>query len=38
MEENARTTVDLEQTSDGFMEGWDEEPVTAAADQPEAET
>lgn len=38
MEENARTTVDLEQTSDGFMEGWDEEPVTAEADQPEAET
>ena len=38
MEENTRTTVDLKQTSDGFMEGWDEEPVTAAADQPEAET
>lgn len=38
MEENTSTAVDLEQTSDGFMEGWDEEPVTAAADQPEAET
>lgn len=38
MEENTSTTVDLEQTSDGFMEGWDEEPVTAEADQPEAET
>lgn len=38
MEENTSTAVDLEQTSDGFMEGWDEEPVTAEADQPEAET
>lgn len=37
MEENTNT-MDLEQTSDGFMEGWDEEPVTAEADQPETET
>lgn len=35
MEENTNT-MELEQTSDGFMEGWDEEPVTAEADQPEA--
>lgn len=38
MEENTCTTVDLEQTSDGFMEGWEEPAAESQADQPEAET
>lgn len=36
MEENVSTAVEQEQTSDSFMEGWDEEPTTEhEADQPE---
>ena len=36
MEENTSTAVDLEQTSDGFMEGWDEPAAESQADQLEA--
>lgn len=36
MEENTSTTVDLEQTSDGFMEGWEEPAAESQADQLEA--
>lgn len=38
MEENTNTAVEQEQTSDSFMEGWDDEPVADAADQPEETT
>lgn len=36
MEENTSTAVDLEQTSDGFMEGWEEPAAESQADQLEA--
>ena len=35
MEETTNTAVEQEQTSDSFMEGWDDEPAADAADQPE---
>ena len=35
MEETNNTAVEQEQTSDSFMEGWDDEPAADAADQPE---
>ena len=35
MEETTNTAVEHEQTSDSFMEGWDDEPAADAADQPE---
>ena len=38
MEETTNTAVEQEQTSDSFMEGWDDEPVADAADQPEEAT
>lgn len=38
MEEITNTAVEQEQTSDSFMEGWDDEPVADAADQPEETT
>lgn len=39
MEDITNTAVEQEQTSDGFMEGWDEDaPVSDAADQPEEQT
>lgn len=40
MDETTNTTVEQEQTSDGFLEGWhDEEPTESeAADQPEEQT
>lgn len=40
MEETTNTTVEQEQTSDGFMEGWNDEEPTASetADQPEEQT
>lgn len=36
MEENTSTAVDLEQTSDGFVEGWEEPAAESQADQLEA--
>ena len=38
MEEITNTAVEQEQTSDSFMEGWDDEPAADAADQPEEAT
>ena len=38
MEETTNTAVEQEQTSDSFMEGWDDEPAADAADQPEEAT
>ena len=39
MEDTTNTTVEQEQTSDGFVEGWDEDtPVSDEADQPEEQT
>lgn len=38
MEDITNITTEQEQTSDGFMDGWEDEPVPAEADQPEAET
>ena len=39
MEDTTNTTVEQEQTSDGFMEGWNEDtPVSDEADQPEEQT
>ena len=39
MEDTTNTTVEQEQTSDGFMEGWDEDTlVSDEADQPEEQT
>ena len=38
MDETTNTAVEQEQTSDSFMEGWDDEPVADAADQPEEAT
>ncbi len=37
MEDITNITAEQEQTSDGFMDGWEDEPVPAEADQPEAE-
>lgn len=37
MEENTVTTMETEQTSDAFMDGWDDTDTYAEADQPEAE-
>ena len=35
MEETTNTAVEQEQTSDSFIDGWDDEPAADAADQPE---
>jgi hypothetical protein len=37
MEENTMTAVETEQTSDAFMDGWDDTDTYVEADQPEAE-
>ncbi len=37
MEDITNITAEQEQTSDGFMDGWEDEPVPAEADQPEVE-
>ena len=35
MEENTVTTMEAEQTSDAFLEGWEDTDVAYTADQPE---
>jgi len=38
MEDTTNTTMETEQTSDSFMEGWDDTEASEAADQPEEQT